>query len=256
MAYFEYKSKKIFYREEGKGELLIVIPGNTASSIAHEKELEYYGKGYHAVSLDILGTGQSDRLEKWTINWWEEGAHQVKALIEHLKYKKAILMGTSGGAVIALLGAVLYPDKIKAVIADSFVEKFSKSMLKKNIIDERNNKVYGQIQFWKFAHGKDWERVIKEDTKMMIEFVNQGGEWFNKRLGEIICPVLLTASKKDHMLPDIEEEICNISKRIEKSKVFINDEGFHPLICSQPEDFRIITDYFLKQLQEIGNLDS
>jgi len=246
MAYFEYKSKKIFYREEGAGELLIIIPGNTASSAAHESELKYYGKKYHAVSLDILGTGQSDRIEKWTIDWWKEGAHQVKALIEHLKYQDAILIGTSGGAVIALLGAILHPDKVKAVVADSFVEKFSKEMLKKNIIDERNKKEEGQILFWKFAHGEDWERVIKEDTEMMIEFVEQGGEWFEQRLGEIICPVLLTASKKDHMLPDVEDQICDISKKIEKSKVFINDKGFHPFIWSQPEDFRIITDYFLK----------
>ena len=48
---------------EGTGSLLLISPGNTASSACHPAELAYFGRQYQAVSLDLPGAGQSDRLE-------------------------------------------------------------------------------------------------------------------------------------------------------------------------------------------------
>jgi len=248
VPYFKYNSKQIFYREEGKGELLILLPGNTASSAAYENELKYFSQKYYAVSLDYLGTGLSDRLKKWPCNWWEECAKQVKNLIEHLNYEKAILLGTSGGAVISLLTTILYPDVVKAVIGDSFVEKFTHEMLEHNVIEQRKQKSEIMVQFWQHLHGSDWEEVIKADTEMLKQFTDQGGEWLLNRVEEIHCPVLLTASKKDNMLPNVVQHMCSLAKKIKKSKLFINDKGGHPLIWTQPDDFKIICEYFLKTL--------
>ena len=57
MPYLEWKGQRLFYRERGEGELLLVLPGNTASSACHEGELAYWSERYHVVSLDYLGIG-------------------------------------------------------------------------------------------------------------------------------------------------------------------------------------------------------
>lgn len=42
MAYFIYKSKKIFYREVGEGVPVVFLHGNTASSKMFEPLLPFY----------------------------------------------------------------------------------------------------------------------------------------------------------------------------------------------------------------------
>jgi pimeloyl-ACP methyl ester carboxylesterase len=245
MAFFKHNKKNIFYTEKGEGELLIILPGNTATSLAHINDIEYFSKRYKSVSIDFLGTGKSDRIENWSVNWWENGAHQINSLIEHLGYKKAILVGTSGGAVIALLTAILFPDKVSSVIADSFQHNFSSDKLKSILLEDRKTNSQEQIKFWKYLHGEDWENVVNSDTEMIIDFINSGGDWFKGRLKKIKCPVLLTGSKEDNFLPNIEESRLFLSKEIKQSKIFLNEKGLHPLMWSQSKIFREITTIFL-----------
>lgn len=248
MAFFNYENNNIFYTEKGEGELLIILPGNTVTSLAHKDEVEYFSKNYRTVSLDFLGTGKSDRIDNWSINWWEDGAYQVNKLIEHLGYKKAILIGTSGGAVVSLITAILFPEKIKAVVADSFYPNFSSSILKNIFLEDRKKKTNDQVNFWKYLHGEDWEKVVDSDTNMIVKFIKSGGDWFKGRLKNIICPVLLTASKEDNLLPDIEKTRLILSKQIKQSKIFINNKGSHPLMWSEKNIFRKITNIFLEEV--------
>jgi valacyclovir hydrolase len=77
MPTFFHNDHQLFYREEGSGPLLLLLPGNTASSASHAGELAYFGQRYCAVSLDFWGTGQSDRLAEWPEDWWEVGAQDA-----------------------------------------------------------------------------------------------------------------------------------------------------------------------------------
>ena len=65
MPYVSSDNLSLFYREQGAGRLVLILPGNTASSVCHEGELDFYGQDYHAVSLDFRGTGKSQRLSAW-----------------------------------------------------------------------------------------------------------------------------------------------------------------------------------------------
>ena len=97
MPHFNWKDHQIFYQEQGEGPLLLILPGNTASSICHQGELDYFCDRFHTASLDFLGTGKSDRVATWAQDWWADGASQAKTLVEHLGYQECIVMGTSGG---------------------------------------------------------------------------------------------------------------------------------------------------------------
>lgn len=82
MPYFYYQSKKIFYKEAGGGKPLIMLHGDTASSLMFEFILPLYQENYRVILLDFLGNGQSDRVDRFPENLWTAEAEQVIALIE------------------------------------------------------------------------------------------------------------------------------------------------------------------------------
>lgn len=248
MPTFTWNDHQIHYRQQGTGDLLLLLPGNTASSILHQGELGYFSRRYHTVSIDFLGTGKSERIDTWPDDWWLQAANQSTALVEHLGYRTCIAMGTSGGAAIALLMAIHYPDLVQAVIADSCTERFTREMFEYNVIQDRDKRTPEQVHFWQFAHGDDWEQVIEADTGMLQRFTEHGGDWFDGRLSEIRCPVLLTASLQDRMLPNAVQQASNLAAQIDGSCVFINKSGSHPLMWSSPDDFRGICNQFLQSI--------
>lgn len=247
MPHFVHNSRRLFYREQGSGPLLIILPGNTASSACHEEEMAYFSHHYHAVALDFWGTGQSDRVEVWPDNWWETDAYDVSALIKHLGEEHAALMGTSGGGIVALLTAILFPDRVRAVITDSCIEKYPAQMLR-DVVTRRQDRTKRQIAFWLFAHGNDWQQVVDADSDRLLRAAEQGGmDWSQGRLKDISCPTLLTGSLRDNMLPDIGQQMCSMAAQIPNSRLFLVNSGDHPMMWSRREDFFHISEYFLKE---------
>jgi valacyclovir hydrolase len=254
MPYFVWNHHRIFYRQRGSGTLLVLLPGNTSSSVNLQGELAYFSDRFNVVGLDFLGTGQSDRIEVWADEWWLQGAHQVHGLVQHLGYRGAVLVGTSGGAVVALLTAIHYPDIVQAVIADSFGTRFTQEMFQNKLIEDRNQNSPGQVVFWKAAHGPYWKRVIDADTAMIERFVGQGGDWFRGQLDQVQCPVLVTGSKGDHLVPEIARQAASVAEQIPNCRVYLQHEGIHPLIWSGPDIFRRVSDIFLTSISESSHV--
>lgn len=249
MPEFTCQGHQIYYRCAGEGPLLVILPGNTASSICHQGELEYFSDRFHVAALDFPGTGLSDRLPEWPEDWWEQAAHQVSALINHLGYDYGWLMGASGGGAVALLTAIEHPESVQGVVADSCVDTFTPQMACRNVLLERRDPTPDQARFWEFAHGEDWRAVIDADTRMILRFAEEGGDWFSGRLGEIDCPILLTASKRDSFLPDAPLQLARMFEQIPDCRVYLNPRGDHPLMWSAPEDFRAVSDLFFRQIE-------
>jgi len=82
MPHFITNGHRLFYREQGQGGLLVLLPGNTASSAHLLGELDYFGQFFHAVAMDFWGTGRSDRLSFWPDDWWQKGA--ANAFLQYL----------------------------------------------------------------------------------------------------------------------------------------------------------------------------
>lgn len=248
MGFFSASGHRLAYREHGSGPLLIILPGNTASSALHEGELEYFGKQFHTLALDFLGTGQSERLRVWPADWWQQGARDALALIEALGKDQAILVGTSGGAVAALWAAVYAPERVRAVIADSTGERVGPDLLRIEIAN-RAHKTPDQERFWSAAHGADWEQVVESDNQICLALADRGGDWFEGRLKEIRCPVLFSASLADDLIPGLGEQLPHMAAQVGNSQVFLcGGSGSHPLMWSRPNEFRAIASAFLSQL--------
>ncbi|MCJ7551152.1 MAG: alpha/beta hydrolase [Anaerolineae bacterium] len=246
MPCLEHSNHRLFYREAGSGPMMLILPGNTATSACLQREVAYFGERYHAVAMDFWGTGQSDRLATWPDDWFQQAAHDAAALIRRLG-DRAIVMGTSGGADVALWLATLHPDRVSAVIADSNVELFPPDRLRTGMRD-REARTPGQVGFWQSAHGKDWEQPVNADTDLLLRIADLGGRLAPEALETIQCPVLFTATLDDDMLPSITEQIPSMAQRIPDARVYLTRGGGHPLMWSRPKEFRTVCDLFLKQI--------
>jgi len=244
MPFFNHDRQRLFYRTEGSGPLLLVLPGNTASSASHAGELAVFSRAYQVAALDPLGTGRSDRIACWPATWWEQQAHAGASLVAHLGYDQCIAIGTSGGGVIALLLALAYPAQVRAVIADSCVERLPGSVLQAAVAARRQC-APDQVAFWQHAHGDDWQTVVDADSALLLRWADQELDWFAGRLPELACPVLLTASLRDTALPNVASQVCHMAEQIPDSWVFFSKAGDHPLMWSRPEAFQAIAWTFL-----------
>ena len=246
MPIFSIDGLTLHYREAGAGPLLLVLPGNTASSACHDGELTYFADHFHVVSPDFRGTGQSTRLAAWPDDWYQQCAHDMAALLDHLGARRCIAMGTSGGAIVALWLAILHPARVTAVIADSTAAGYPPAWLRQAMAT-RSERSPGQVAFWQGAHGADWAQVIEQDTAMLLRIADRGGGFFGGRLAEIACPVLLTASTADSVLYEVGPAQLAMAASIPDSRLFLATQGDHPLMWSNAAEFRRVADAFLAQ---------
>ena len=139
MSYFYYQRKKIYYTEAGKGEPVLFLHGNTASSKMFELLMPLYEERFHVILIDFLGHGKSERLEEFPADLWIEEARQTVALLEHLKLGRVNLVGTSGGAWVAINAALERPELVGKVVADSFDGRTLADDFSENLIQERRS---------------------------------------------------------------------------------------------------------------------
>ena len=60
-------------------------------------------KTYRVIAFDLPGTGKSDRLKEWPVDWWEQSAHLAADFVFFMGEKSCKVIGSSGGGIVALL---------------------------------------------------------------------------------------------------------------------------------------------------------
>lgn len=244
MSFFVFNDQRLFYRDHGNGPLLLIIPGNTASSASHEDDLAWFGDLFRAVSIDCIGTGASERLEQWPDHWFEQNALAAISLMEQIEAERAAVMGSGGGGIIALLTAIFSPARISAVVADGCMAYLTGEWLAREMA-AREAPSPSRAAFWRNAHGDDWEAVVRADGDFLLRFVENDGNPFKGRLKNIRCPVLLTASLNDGLVPGLENHALQMAKRIRDCRAFLVSTEDHPLMWNRPDEFRRISRTFL-----------
>lgn len=247
MPEFTSQGLRIQYREGGKGDLMLVLHGSTASSVHHQGEMAYFGERFHVVAMDNPGNGKSQRLEEWGQDYWDLCAVTAAELIEHLGGAPAWVIGCSGGGIIALLLAAMYPHLVRAVVADSMVLWLPEDEVRAEMAT-RDHPTPEQVAFWKAAHGEDWQRVVRQDTAFLLGLGERMADVYGGKLPQVRCPVLLTASLGDDLVPAPGEQVLGMMRQIQDCRAYLTNRGGHPLMWSRPELFRHAVDGFLAEV--------
>lgn len=240
MAYFEYKNCKIYYKEYGEGTPLILIHGDTASSKVFIPELKFYSKNFRVITLDLVGQGRSQRVSELPLDYWHFNAMLIIELCKNLGISGVNLIGTSGGAIVALNAVLEEPNLFNKIIVDSFLgEQISYELAEKIIYDrERAKHKFSSKLFWFMMHGFDWEYIIDQNTDFIKNFSKNIGYFYRDNISNIKNEIIITGSKKDDLIPDIEERLKNINSKIQNSKLVLFEKGNHPAMFSNSNYFR------------------
>jgi pimeloyl-ACP methyl ester carboxylesterase len=117
---FTLDGQRLAYTVHGGGpRVVVLLHGLLFSQRLHESLAETLAqRGYRAVTLDLLGHGESDRpLDMWRYSMPAFG-RQVVALLDHLAVPAAAVLGTSLGANVALEVAAAEPERLRGMVIE------------------------------------------------------------------------------------------------------------------------------------------
>lgn len=249
MAYFTFENNKVHYEIIGKGRPLLLVHGNTASSRMFDEVIEKYTSHFKVILIDFPGHGKSDRLEQFNVDYWYFNALVCNALIDKLNLRDVTVIGTSGGALVALNLGLEFPEKIDFIVADSFEGEFPLSSYIEVLEADRKESKENEfsLQFWSYCHGDDWEKIVDLDTQVNLEFAKEGKSFFHKSISDLQVPALLTGSMQDEYCQDLDRIYSDLKKKNQILGVHFFKYGNHPAMLSNKEDFFTI---FMKHLEQ------
>lgn len=252
MSHFVFEDKHVYYDELGTGKPLLFLHGNTASSNMYTQIAERYVHDYRVILIDFLGHGKSDRLDEFPADLWFFEARQVIAFLKEKQYDDVNIIGSSGGAIVALNVALEAPELVAKVIADSFQgEKADESFTKNLLIDRQRVKADdGARVFYAYMHGSDWELIVDRDTDALTRHEREIGRFFHKPLHDLKADILLTGSRADEFMSAVsdcylESVYREMIKKIGHGSMHLFRSGGHPaMMTNQAEFYKISMDFF------------
>jgi len=134
-GFFEAKGVRLRYLDEGQGQAVVLLHGlgrsaETWGAISPEGSglMPMLSKQYRVLALDARGQGKSDKPHDPKL-YGTETVEDVVRLLDHLKIKKAHIIGYSVGGGIAAKLLVTHPDRLLSV-----------TLVSRHIIFERSKK--------------------------------------------------------------------------------------------------------------------
>lgn len=252
MSYFLFDNKRIYYHESGTGKPLLFLHGNTASSKMCEQIAEKYQKDFKVILIDFLGHGQSDRLEEFPADLWFYEAQQVISFLKEKQYRDVYIIGSSGGAMVAMNVALEAPELVGKVIVDSFEGEEANPKFTENLLLDRQSAKADQNAraFYSYMHGSDWEQIVDNDTNAIIRHANEIGQFFHKPLQDLKADVLFTGSWEDAFMSAISDNYLetvykDMLHKIGHGKMYLFPTGGHPAMITNQDEFYKISMEFL-----------
>lgn len=223
----------LYYKEEGEGTPFILLHGNGENGDYFRHQIEYFSESYRVIAVDTRGHGQSPRgTAPFTM---EQFAKDLNGLMEKLEIPKAIILGFSDGANIAMKFALKYPEKVQALILNG--GNLNTKGVKRRIqipieIGYRITKI--------FANKSDEAKKHMELLGLMVHEPNIKPE----KLHAIKIPTLVIAGTGDMIKTAHTEEIA---QNISGAELVIID-GDHFIADKSPEEFNKRVHEFMKKL--------
>jgi pimeloyl-ACP methyl ester carboxylesterase len=129
--YMRLDSMKLFYLDEGKGDVVFCIHGVPTSSFLYRKVVDQIaGRGLRGIALDLPGLGLSDRPENFSYRF-SNFATICQLFLDHLGIRSYHLVIHDIGAPIGLALAARHPERVKSITvlnAMLDIENFTKPL--------------------------------------------------------------------------------------------------------------------------------
>ena len=107
----------VYYEVHGAGEPLVLLHGGLGAIEMFGEVLPLLARGRQVVAVDLQAHGRTADVDRPLS--FESMADDVAALIEHLGFDRADVMGYSLGGVVALQAAIRHPERVRKLVVVS-----------------------------------------------------------------------------------------------------------------------------------------
>lgn len=251
--YFLFRGEKIYYKDSGKGRVIVLIHGFLGSKEIWKFIQENLSKGFRVISIDLPGHGKSNCYGY--VHTMELLAKSVKCVMDGLKLKKYILIGHSMGGYVALAFSELFPDNLKGLclfhstcFADSEEKKkertraiklvktdarvYSKNTIKNLFAVNNIHKHKQEVSFAQKIALKTLNRGIVNSLEGMKERPNR-----DIVMSFAEYPIMMIIGKYDPILP--MQILLNQTKIIQSKYILLLENDGHmgflenPKVCTK-----------------------
>ncbi len=262
MSYLKLHDANIYYERNGCGKTLVLLNGIMMSTTSWTYHVEKLAKIFDVITLDFRDQGNSSKMK----DGYDLSVHSndLSNLLEHLKIRKASILGVSYGAHVAEIFALEHPDKIEKLILSNAVDKTDNYLRELGRAWEIAAQTYDATLFFKvslptiysrtfYNSHLDWvESRIKTFSKVMTR------EWFDafirlskseayfdvsKDISKIVAPTLLIAAEEDMITPKSIME--RMHKKIKDSLIVSIPQAGHAAFLEKADLFCDIIKGFL-----------
>ena len=255
----------IYYEQQGSGEPLILIPYLSADNACYAFQVAEYAKHFTCFSLDLRGTGESDKPEgPYTT---ETLADDVAAFARASGIRKAHVSGLSLGAAVGMWLAAKHPDLVASLSlhsawpkTDAYVKTVAESwQVMAKALGSVPELVIRGIFPWCFTpelyaakpeYIEGLAGFVRSRPAQTVEsFMQQSNAVIahdaEAQLGRITAPTQITFGQQDVVTSTRFAE--PLKRGIRNSELLIFEGASHAPIYEKVEEFNAKTLEFLKR---------
>lgn len=254
----------INYEQHGSGDPLILIPFLSADNACYAFQIAEYSKHLTCISLDLRGTGESDKPEGAYTT--ELLADDVAAFMQAAGIRRAHISGLSLGAAVGLWLAAKYPDKVRSLSlhsawtrSDLLIKTVVESwQLLANALNSVPEMVIRGIFPWcftpeLFANKPDYIQSLADfirsrPPQSVASFLQQSNAVIahdaSSQIGRITVPTQITFGDTDQITSTRFAE--PLKNGIRHSELLVFDRASHAPIYEKVEEFNQKTLRFLQ----------
>lgn len=211
----------IHYEEEGEGKPLVLIHAFPTDSRLYELQREGLSKDFKVITPDLRGFGKSSDTggNEVTMNQY---AADIKALLDSIGVKKAIIGGESMGGYVALAFVENYPDRVEGLILSNTQSTADSPTAKQNRIETAKTVLLGGAEPVDNSFlPKATSANASEETKVQVKTIvtsqkptavasallgmSDRSDTSNV-LANLKIPVLIITSTNDQVIPFVQSQ--------------------------------------------------
>lgn len=227
---------KMYYEIYGSGTPVVLLHGNGGSIVGHSKRIEYFSKKYKVIAIDSRAHGKS--IDTTSVLTYEMMAKDIHDLLDTLTIDSALIWGQSDGAILALLLAIHYPEKVRK--AAGFAANLRPD----------TTAIIPEILEWAGTLSK---QVISTKDKQLLRLVMEQPHIPVSDLNRIRAPFLVMMGDRDVIQFGHSIEIF---KNIPTGFFFVMPGSTHFGVYEHPDWFNmILDDFFQKPFSTMTSLE-
>ena len=224
--YFDSNGVRIHYIEQGSGEAVILMHGNTGSTKGWLRKgiFQHFAKDYRVIAFDARGHGKSDKPHDVSA-YGTEMSHDIVRLLDHLGIPKAHMIGYSMGTRI--MGHLIpsHSDRFLTATFGGFTPSWNWTLEDQEMVEKRSKN---------FLNNPN-QRLLDagQDTQALAALVLGFPELVvtKEDLSNFQIPTIAISGSEDWLLPLTIE----LKEIMPKMKVVVIDGANHGTAMQRPE---------------------